>query len=51
MRFLELKREKTEGVGERERIKNIVDVLVGKQLENSMMISRKIPWTRRWKVN
>jgi hypothetical protein len=33
-----------------ERIKNIVTALAGKQLENNMMISRKIPWTRRWKT-
>ena len=34
-----------------ERIKNIVAALAGKQLENSMMISRKITWTRRWKAH
>jgi hypothetical protein len=34
---------------EDERIKNIVAALAGKQLENSMMISSKIPWTRPWK--
>jgi len=34
-----------------ERIKNIVVALAGKQLENSMMISRKIQWTRPWKTH
>ena len=34
-----------------ERIKNILAAPAGKQLENSMMISRKIPWTRRWKAH
>jgi hypothetical protein len=36
------------GMGRRENQEHVA-TLAGKQLENSMMISSKIPWTRLWK--